>query len=240
MSEPTSSAPASAIVIGTGSIGEACKNLLVVNGSRKVHWGSRSTGQPIDVTDERSIEGFMGLAFCDQLTAPSTLILAHGAEPCITPTLVTDPKKAEEIILTDLLGPWRVARQFAKYVLSWECEKSIVFISSYHALGSYPGRAAYAAAKAGIVGLTQALAIEWSCYQMTVNCVLPGQVYSKRSEKLLSDADQKEADSHSPNLRCCYPDEVAEAAINLTKMRHVNGHSLVIDGGWSKDLYWKR
>ena len=93
---------------------------------------------------------------------------------------------------------------------------------------SNPGEASYSAAKAGVVGLSRALAIEFGSNGITVNCVLPGWIGT---------ASQTEAEAagglNTPLRRSANAREVANAIVFLAseEASYITGESLVVDGG---------
>lgn len=95
-------------------------------------------------------------------------------------------------------------------------------------LVSNPGEAAYSAAKAGMVGLTHALALEVASRGVTVNAVAPGWIETGSSTE-----DERIAARHTPPGRAGTPDEVAAAAAFLASAEasYINGAMLVVDGG---------
>lgn len=93
---------------------------------------------------------------------------------------------------------------------------------------SNPGEAAYSAAKAGIVGMSRALAIEVGSRHITVNCVLPGWIGTA------SQTESEEAGGlNTPLRRSADAAEVANAIVFLASREasYITGESLVVDGG---------
>lgn len=114
---------------------------------------------------------------------------------------------------------------------------SIVFTSTFvgHTVG-FPGVAAYAASKAGIVGLTQALAAELGPVGIRVNALLPGGTDTAMGRQMSSTPEQLRwvADLHALK-RIASPEELAQSALFLASgaSSFMTGAAMLVDGGVS-------
>ena len=110
----------------------------------------------------------------------------------------------------------------------------IVVISSVAAIGGLPGQVAYAASKAGQLGMVRTLAAENAALGITVNAILPGLV---ATEQVLAMPDRvrERVMANLPSGRAVEPEEIAAAVAFLAGAHaaQVNGQSIVIDGGAS-------
>ena len=99
-------------------------------------------------------------------------------------------------------------------------------------LSGNPGQANYAAAKAGLVGLTKAVAREVASRNVTVNALAPGYITTAMVDEL-SEETQDKILSTIPMGRFGTPEDVAEAVIFLAGdgASYITGQVLTIDGG---------
>ncbi|MDH0341472.1 SDR family oxidoreductase [Chromobacterium haemolyticum] len=114
---------------------------------------------------------------------------------------------------------------------------SMIFTSSFvgHAIG-FPGMAAYAASKAGLVGLARTLAAEYGARGLRVNALLPGGTDTEMGRAAAATAEQREAVAGLHALeRMAAPEEIARAALFLASdaSSFVTGAALMVDGGVS-------
>jgi NAD(P)-dependent dehydrogenase (short-subunit alcohol dehydrogenase family) len=113
---------------------------------------------------------------------------------------------------------------------------AIVNVSSILGLAGAPGRAAYCSAKAGLIGLTRALAAEWARRGVRVNAVCPGYVDTPWQHNALGDTGAaKAAERYSamaPLKDYARPGDVADAIVWLIEgARQVTGETIFVDGG---------
>jgi 2-deoxy-D-gluconate 3-dehydrogenase len=112
----------------------------------------------------------------------------------------------------------------------------IVNMASQLGLVAYHSRVAYCAAKAGVINLTRALALEWAPYHINVNAVAPTFVRTPLVEALLEDpAVREDILRRIPLGRVAEPEDTVGAVVYLASPASdlVTGHTLVVDGGWT-------
>lgn len=109
----------------------------------------------------------------------------------------------------------------------------VVNIASTEAIVTTTGLAAYAATKAGVVGLTKSFAVELGRHGVTVNCVCPGPIDTAMTEAIDAEAKAIYARRRVPLRRYGDPEEVAHMTLNLClpAASYVNGAVVPVDGG---------
>jgi len=138
----------------------------------------------------------------------------------------------DRVLATDLTGVFLAAQEAAKVMVRKKVAGRIVNITSVVGLMGNAGQTNYAAAKAGVVGFTKALAREIGSRGITVNAVAPGYIATAMTDVLPSEA--KEAVIRQIVLgRLGTPEEVADAVLYLASDlgAYVTGTCLNVSGG---------
>jgi 3-oxoacyl-[acyl-carrier protein] reductase len=141
------------------------------------------------------------------------------------------------MIRTDLYGPFYGSREAARQMMKQGRGGRILSTSSLLALQSRDLQAAYSAAKAGLLGLTQALAIELGPHGVTVNCVLPGHIRTPLTEPMFSDEVVQAFEERIPLRQLGQPQWIASVFAFLASEEgcYITGQGILADGGYTID-----
>jgi 3-oxoacyl-[acyl-carrier protein] reductase len=150
----------------------------------------------------------------------------------------------DRILSVDLTGLFEVSRVAAHFMKEQGSGK-IINIASIAGLVPLRLQCAFVAAKAGVVNLTKAMALELAPHGILVNAIAPGSTLTEGTRKLFYADDGKFRDNvqrlldHIPLARPGTVEEVAHAALFLAapESSYITGHTLVVDGGWTAGGY---
>jgi 3-oxoacyl-[acyl-carrier protein] reductase len=137
----------------------------------------------------------------------------------------------DEVIAVNLTASFRLARAALRGMMRARWGRIVSITSVVGATGN-PGQANYAASKAGLTGMTKALAAEVASRGVTVNCVAPGFISTAMTESL-SDDQKSGLMGRIPAGRFGAPEDVAGCVVFLASEEagYVTGQSLHVNGG---------
>ena len=133
----------------------------------------------------------------------------------------------QEVLQVNLTGAMNMTRAAVPH-MSEGC--SVVNVGAVVGLRGFPGDSAYAASKAGLSGLTKALAIELASKAITANLVIPGLVLTEMTSEL-SEAALNKMTQQIPLRRFAEDREVAEVVCWVAQSRYMTGAVVPVDGG---------
>jgi 2-deoxy-D-gluconate 3-dehydrogenase len=142
----------------------------------------------------------------------------------------------DQVLDTDLKGVFFCAQAVGRHMIRRGQGGKIINIASQVGLVAYHSRVAYCAAKAGVINMTRALALEWAPHHINVNAIAPTFVRTPLVEELLKDpAVRDDVLRHIPLGRLAEPEDIVGAVVYLAGPASdlVTGHTLVVDGGWT-------
>lgn len=184
-----------------------------------------------DVTSRESVEAAFAAAEKD-LGPLHVLINSHQMWPHDWFVDITD-ERWHKTVDVNLTSYYLTCQAMVRQMFRNEVGGSILNISSQAAFrGATTGHAHYAAAKAGILGLTKSIAREVATKGITCNSLAPGMALTPATEKTLSENLEKYLD-RIPLKRIAEPEEVADVAIFLISPRakYMTGATVDISGG---------
>jgi 3-oxoacyl-[acyl-carrier protein] reductase len=135
------------------------------------------------------------------------------------------------VIEVDLTAAFRLSRAALRGMMRRRWGRIVSITSVVGAIGN-PGQANYAAAKAGLTGMTKAIAAEIASRAITANCVAPGFIESPMTAALSQELRDRLA-TQIPMGRVGTPEEVAACVLFLAsdEARYVTGHTIHVNGG---------
>ena len=128
------------------------------------------------------------------------------------------------------LGSKRVIPEMLK-----QGQGKIINTASIAGLVGFAQSGAYCASKGGIIALTKEMALDYAPKKINVNCICPGIIKTAMTKDMITDPATKQFfESSTPYPRLGEPADIAMAAVYLASNESdfVNGHVLVVDGGW--------
>ena len=219
--------------------------LFDLNGSlaaeRAQSLGAQHSGWACDVNDADAVQARV----TDVVTRHGRidgLVNNAGIADQTAPTLQQDITAFDKVLAVHLRGAFLMSQQVIAQMTQQTRDAhgnrgAIVNIGSIASFGGIPGRNAYCAAKAGVLGMTRALASEWARRGIRVNAVAPGYVKTALVASLVERGaiDAQAIARRTPMGRMAAPEEIAQVIAFLASplASYITGAVLPVDGGWT-------
>ena len=232
-----------AITGAAAGIGLAISELFAARGARlalldtdaevdrlAARLGPNNASYRLDVSDEGAVQATfdeIGRTF-----GGADVVVNNAGIGVIEPAEKLSVAGWDRTMAVNLRGPFLCARAAAPFMFKKRWGR-IINIASQAAVIGIEGHVAYSASKAGLLGMTHCMAIEWGPNGVTVNCVSPTVVDTELGRANWSGEKGAKARAEIPTRRFVQPVEVAETVAFLASdaAGMINGANLLIDGG---------
>ncbi len=183
-----------------------------------------------DVGRERDVAALVD-ACARELGPPRILVSNAGVNAKHDAAAMTEDEW-DAFFAIDLKASWLCAKHVLPYMLA-AGEGAIVNVSSIHAVATHPGFFPYAAAKAGLVGLTRSLALDYGPHGIRSNCVCPGFTDTRLVRDGIAISGEETMRAAVALGRIAAPHEIASTIAFLASpdASYVTGATLIVDGG---------
>ena len=233
-----------ALVTGaSGGIGGAIARKLhaqgatvVLSGTRaealeaaKAELGSRAHTAVCNLSDIASVEALPKSA--EAAAGPIDILVNNAGITRDNLSMRMKDEEWDQVIAVNLSAAFRLSRAVLRGMMKKRWGRIIAITSVVGATGN-PGQVNYAAAKAGLTGMTKSLAYEVASRNITVNCVAPGFIATAMTD-VLTDAQKDAINARIPAGRMGTAEEVAAAVVYLSSEEagYVTGQTLHVNGG---------
>jgi NAD(P)-dependent dehydrogenase (short-subunit alcohol dehydrogenase family) len=195
--------------------------------------GHGTLGLEADTTDREAVQEMVRRA--EETFGKIDILINNAGINIRRPTLEVEDADWDPVIDINVKGVLVCAQAVAPGMIERKYGR-IINMGSIMSGVSIGGRAAYAASKHAVLGLTRTLALEWAPHGVTVNCLCPGPFETPMNRPLMNDPPAYQAFlSKIPMGRWGQPEELDGAALFLASpaSSFVTGTTLYVDGGWT-------
>lgn len=139
----------------------------------------------------------------------------------------------DRVVDTNLKGVFLIAQAAARHMKAGRRGGAIVNVASILGHRVAGALASYVASKAGVIRLTEALALEWARYGIRVNALCPGYIETDINREFFTSEPGLALIKRIPQRRLGLPEDLDGALLLLTTDagRYITGSSIVVDGG---------
>lgn len=220
---------AGAIVVGTATTAEGAARISDYLSAANI----TGEGLVLDVCKQSQVEEL--LVHVDKKFGAVAILVNNAGITRDNLSLRMKDDEWDEVLETNLKSVFRLSKAVMRGMMKARVGR-IINVTSVVGHSGNPGQANYCAAKAGVSGMSRALARELGSRNITVNCVAPGLIDTDMT-KNLSDAQRESMVSSIPLGRLGQPDDVASAVCFLASSgaAYVTGTTIHVNGGMYLD-----
>ncbi|MGC8778135.1 MAG: GolD/DthD family dehydrogenase [Candidatus Caldatribacteriaceae bacterium] len=233
---------------GARGIGKAIAVLFAQNGARTVlvdldpvvesvaqevsALGNKSIAVVADVTRKDDVERAVATAV--QEFGTIDILVNNAGVAYLDDAESLSEEYWDKTMAVNLKAPFLLAQAVGKVMIGQKKGK-IINIASQAGIIALDKHVAYCASKAGLIGMTRVLALEWAEFGINVNAIAPTVILTELGKKAWAGEVGEAMKKKIPLRRFGYPEEVAAAALYLASSASdlVTGETLVIDGGYT-------
>ncbi|MBN9556410.1 MAG: 3-oxoacyl-ACP reductase FabG, partial [Alphaproteobacteria bacterium] len=184
---------------------------------------------PCNLSDAASLDGLIKTA--EGLAGPVDILVNNAGITRDNLFLRMKDEEWDQVIAVNLTAAFRLSRAVLRGMMKKRWGRIVNITSVVGTMGN-PGQGNYAAAKAGLTGMTKSLAAEVASRNITVNCVAPGFVVTPMTDAL-TEAQKEGSLARIPAGRFGTPEEIGAAVVYLASEEagYVTGQTLHANGG---------
>jgi len=196
----------------------------------------RAVPIPLDVTDPASVRA--AVAAAETELGPIGVLVNNAGVIVVKPLLDHAVEEWDRVIDTNLKGVWLMAQEVARHMVRLGHGGSIINIASMLGHTTQPMVPSYCAAKAGVIHLSRAMALELAAHKIRVNAIAPGFFDSEMTHDYLGSSAGRAMATGIPMKRTGADDELDGALLLLASdaSSYMTGAVLTVDGGHSLGL----
>ena len=190
----------------------------------------RAYAYPGDIADVTAVRAQVA-AISAQL-GPPAICLANAGITMFGTFIDDEPEKFDRLMAVNLRGSYFTAQAAARAMIAHQIGGRVVLMASVTGLRVVGSLGTYGISKAAIIAMARSLAFELGPYGITVNAIAPGATLTERTRQETPTYERDWA-AINPTRRIGQVEDVAAALIYLAspEARHINGQTLVVDGG---------
>lgn len=193
---------------------------------------TNAAGFYCDVSDQQSVE--LAVEQAQSVFGRLDILVNSAGIVALAPAELATEEDWDKTIAVNLKGVFLMSQAVGRHFIQ-QGHGKIVNLASQAGVVALPDHIAYCASKAGVIGMTKVLALEWSPLGVQINAISPTVVLTELGQKAWFGQVAEEMKLKIPARRFAYPAEIAACALFLASdaANMITGANLVIDGGYT-------